>query len=583
MFGNLWDCSADPVVSLRFVGSDVLMEEVSRPDNTWIFVKAFFPDSVQPLQCCVLAEDVVEDDRGTRPLEIPQFLKYCTVASIMTNREQNAKDFGINRDYLIALACVLSDLKNAASPNPEVDSFGPFQLTKSDWAEFLNKGNNKNEYSEIDRLNPLLQIDAAAQSTFDATRAISQALTRANADDGLYVPNSIDLFLVHMLGTEVGVDCLKEDQEGRGTKAVSDIVTAKGGDIAALKKRYPRFLAVEGATTIDQVQAIIEREFDAALERAFNLIKEHTPEDLPKVAGTGPSPWFAVAQQELARGVAEPDPRIVDYFRSINFNGATPRTHWCGAFTGFCLKQSGNAQAENSVPSGAAQAARWKGWGQQLPTHATDIPPGAIVVLSPQAPGTSGHVGFFVRANVNSVTLLGGNQDDRVKEATFKRNQVVYVGWLKVEGTGSGGGAGRINLSIVPADRRNIAQMIIDAFKAEGFGLIQQVAALANAIRESSLIPDKRNTTEREDSVGLFQLNMKGGQGEGIPLADLLDPRKNTALIIKQAKKVPAFAAATTIEEAVALFVRKIEITGNQAEEIIIRTNTAKKLLAGLI
>jgi hypothetical protein len=57
------------------------------------------------------------------------------------------------------------------------DAFGPFQLTKADWAKFRSMGNNKDEYSEADRLDPLFQVDAAAEFAFEATRELSQALT----------------------------------------------------------------------------------------------------------------------------------------------------------------------------------------------------------------------------------------------------------------------------------------------------------------------------------------------------------------------------------------------------------------------
>jgi uncharacterized protein (TIGR02594 family) len=581
--GALWDCSVNPAKPLRFVGPEIPLEEVSRSaNNLWIHVNAFFPLSAEPLKCCVIAADVVVDESGPKPLEIWSFLKYCTLAAVTLNQEMKAKEFGVNRDYLIALACVLSDLKNVPSGDPTSDAFGPFQLTKTEWTDFRMRGDNKADFSDLDRLDPLYQVDAAALFAFEATSDLSKALTDPATGGGPYVPDSIDLFLAHMIGATAAIEALKADRAGQGTKPLADIITAAGGNLADLKKRYPRFLNVEGSTTIDQVQAIIEREFDTALERAFTLIRDNTPEDLPKVtAGAGAAPWLTIARQEEAQGIAEPNPRILKYFESIKFNGATPTTHWCGAFVGFCLNQSGNPSAAASVPStGAALAATWKGWGSQISTHATDIPEGAIVVLSAVESDTSGHVAFFIRSNVTSVTLLGGNQSNRVKESTFPRNRVVHVGWLDVGGPGGGGPAspGTFDLSIVPSSRKAIAKLIIDEFKAAGFGAVQQATALANAIAESNLNPDAHNTVG-EDSVGLFQLNRNGGLGTGHSVDKLKDPKTNIGIIIKEAKKFPAFGTATTLDVAVTVFVRKVERPANPADAIVKRLKLAQQIL----
>lgn len=580
--GALWDCSVDPPKALRFVGPEIPLEEISRSaNNLWVHVNAFFPLSTEPLKCCVIAADVVVDESGPIPLTIWSFLKYCTLAARAINEEMQAKEFGVNRDYLIALASILSDIKNVPSNDTNSDAFGPFQLTKAEWTTFRTRGDNQANYSDLDRLDPLYQVDAATQFAFEATSDLSKALADPATGAGPYVPDSIDLFLAHMIGVGAAIEALKADRRGEGTTPLADFITAAGGNLADLKKRYPRFLDVAGSTTIDQIQAIIEREFDVALERAFTLIRDNTPEDLPKIApGSGGAPWFAIARQEEASGIAEPNPRILDYFKAIKFTGATPTTHWCGAFVGFCLHESGNAEAAASIPkSGPALAATWKGWGEQISSHATNIPAGAVVVLSSVEADTSGHVGFFVRGNVNSVTLLGGNQSNRVKESTFPRNQVVHVGWLNVDGASAADvPAGTFDLSIVSPNRKAIAKLIIDEFKAAGFGPIQQATALANAIAESNLDPDAHNTVG-EDSVGLFQLNRNGGLGSGHSVEKLKNPKTNIGIIIKEAKKFAAFGAATTLDVAVTVFVRKVERPANPADAILKRLKLAQKIL----
>ena len=56
----------------------------------------------------------------------------------------------------------------------------------------------------------------------------------------------------------------------------------------------------------------------------------------------------------------------------------------------------------------SARAADWRNWGQPI-----DNPvPGAVVVLEPLVPGSTGHVGFVVEAADDFVQMLGGNQRD---------------------------------------------------------------------------------------------------------------------------------------------------------------------------
>lgn len=131
----------------------------------------------------------------------------------------------------------------------------------------------------------------------------------------------------------------------------------------------------------------------------------------------------------------------------------------------------------------------------------------------------------------------------------------------------------------IPAGRKDIAKKIVAAFANSGFGAIQQVTALANAIRESSLNPAAANITPAERSFGLFQLNTSGGLGSGHPEASLTQPDFNIAIIVKEAKKIPAFATVTSLIDAMTIFVRKIERPANQDVEIAERLKIVETLL----
>jgi hypothetical protein len=150
-----------------------------------------------------------------------------------------------------------------------------------------------------------------------------------------------------------------------------------------------------------------------------------------------------------------------------------------------------------------------------------------------------------------------------------------------LEGMNNDTFVGGINLdSINPQARRDMAKLIVTSFAAAGYGKFHQATAVANAIAESNLNP-KSHSTPPENSVGLFQLNQTNGLGKGHPTSDLEDPEKNIAIIIAETKKpnLPAFRHATTLEAAVAAFVRDIERPANPAGQIANRLGIARKFI----
>lgn len=131
--------------------------------------------------------------------------------------------------------------------------------------------------------------------------------------------------------------------------------------------------------------------------------------------------------------------------------------------------------------------------------------------------------------------------------------------------------------SISPA-RQPIAQKILDAFAVAGFGKFQQAAALANAIAESNLDP-KAHAAVGEDSWGLFQLNRNGGLGKGHNPDELIDPDRNIAIVLAEAKKYVEFSSAASLDVAVSAFVRDVERPKDPSGDIIKRLKIAQRLL----
>lgn len=134
----------------------------------------------------------------------------------------------------------------------------------------------------------------------------------------------------------------------------------------------------------------------------------------------------------------------------------------------------------------------------------------------------------------------------------------------------------------IKPNRRQWAELIALRFKERGYGTVQQIAAIANAIAESGLDPTiKAGGSER--SYGLFQLNLNG-VGHGHDPSVLKDPGKNISIMLDyiatQGQAQTDFAATSSIETAVAIFVRKFERPKDSAGAIATRVPIARRLFA---
>jgi uncharacterized protein (TIGR02594 family) len=134
-------------------------------------------------------------------------------------------------------------------------------------------------------------------------------------------------------------------------------------------------------------------------------------------------PWMDIArskmgQAEIPGPPANPD--IVEFLYSTTLDGPDKErdeTPWCSAFVNWCIEQVGYQGTDS------AWARSWLAWGQEADWN--NLLPGAIVVL--RRGENSGHVGFFVGSDDQSITLLGGNQGDRVCEASFPQSRILGI------------------------------------------------------------------------------------------------------------------------------------------------------------
>lgn len=128
---------------------------------------------------------------------------------------------------------------------------------------------------------------------------------------------------------------------------------------------------------------------------------------------------FLVAQEELALDVREvagreDNPRIVLY-HSTTKGGAQPdETAWCSSFVNYCIEQAGRRGTDSKW----ARSWHDDGWGVDVTGSAL---PGDVVVWRRRHSGQEGgHVGFLVeRLGDESIRVLGGNQSNRVRIATY--------------------------------------------------------------------------------------------------------------------------------------------------------------------
>jgi uncharacterized protein (TIGR02594 family) len=134
-------------------------------------------------------------------------------------------------------------------------------------------------------------------------------------------------------------------------------------------------------------------------------------------------PWFEIARQEIGVHVYPPglsNPRISQYHCGSNIEGYDDKASWCSTFVNWSLAQVGIQGTKSAL------ARSWLDWGQAL-----DRPrQGCIAVLWREEPGSwKGHVGFYLRHDLEHIYLLGGNQLKAVREHAYPVASVLSYRW----------------------------------------------------------------------------------------------------------------------------------------------------------
>ncbi|MGO7968629.1 hypothetical protein ACC720_35020 [Rhizobium ruizarguesonis] len=496
---------------------------------------------------------------------MPNFVIAALDAVYVLNQRPEVTSNFASLDLLLARAIFATD---ATYPAPAPDKpVGPFGMRDAEWTDFLatcplGKGIPPHFVESV-----TTQCRAIAWSMVAAGRLLVSAYGALDQQhEPTYEPDLLDLFLVYLLGNAADTARCRRAAAANDATKIDAFLAASTNTQAQTIQEHPRFLT-DGAgamLTVTDFVASVYKELEGLLSKAYEILLEHAPTYLAAMGGG--TPWLDKAISE--RGTLESNSAAIRrYFAALNLN-RDGSTAWCGAFVAWCLIESETIKA-SQLPKVAERASNWSNFGRgvQMPIDPTDASlKGAIVVLSPQAAGASGHVGFLVpSASKDSVTLVGGNQGNKVDETNFKAEDIRAVRWPDFDQTPKfavGGSRNEVALSLrgYDAHQKDAALLIIRLFAEAGYGEMHQRIAVANASAESSLRPAEINKTQKEESVGLFQLNRIGGQGEGFPIEELQDPEFNTRRILIRAKKIKDFKAAT--EEAVAMevFIKQIEI-----------------------
>jgi uncharacterized protein (TIGR02594 family) len=188
--------------------------------------------------------------------------------------------------------------------------------------------------------------------------------------------------------------------------------------------------------------------------------------------------WLELAWTDLGQTEIEgpkSNPVIAGYFRDAEHPEVeSDEVAWCAAFVGAHLQRAGHK------PTGSLMARSYLTWGRKLEAPQK----GAVCILPRGNDPASGHVGFVVGWTDTTVSLLGGNQGNRVSVQEFQREQVLAYRW-----PGTTAEAAAANAAAAPAietgqPARSWLQVIFESRTIKGslYGALGSLVVLMEGI-----------------------------------------------------------------------------------------------------
>ena len=336
-----------------------------------------------------------------------------------------ARTYAVDRDYLMAVAYTESaGLKQLGNVNSS--AIGPFQFIEETWNRLVaSSAAMPLGLAPSDRGSWRFQPAIAALLAREIQSALNTALGR--------VPKLGEMYCGHVFGTS-GASKFLAGNRARPFKDAYIEATSPASYEKVLKGNAS--VIMDGATgrTVDGVVGELGRRLDEGYLGAATIIDRQSPATRFVHAENGDPHWLMVAREELYRGVyeypgANNNARITSYHAASGTANSIDEVPWCGAFVTFCMKQTRDPIIIGAIVNGPATAASWLGWGKQA---TAPYSAGTVVVLKPQAAGSSGHVGFLLPgAVVGKIKLLAGNQGNpaHVSVIEFADTEVAAGGY----------------------------------------------------------------------------------------------------------------------------------------------------------
>ncbi|MCG6207416.1 hypothetical protein LPW26_22440 [Rhodopseudomonas sp. HC1] len=429
-------------------------------DEEWQKVAWILADAGIRKEGWVLSADVKTDVERRPDIDPGGFVREAIRAERLFNADQDVPPWLVSADFVVARALIETDLVNAPPKLEGSDAVGPLQVSSAEWRDLIATGNRFGEYSSDERDGGLVQIYGASWRMHLDAKSISGLMAAKDPPVGSaadpFIPSLRDVFHAYVLASpEAAVAVMvamtsKEGKTRRMDALMSDALAEakpplssdqQADVLRALLVARAKYLGSQAApNTVAEFVMAAEADLGPALTRAFDLMKEHAPEELASVR-QGEAPWFDVAEAEEAKNIVETDdakkPLIISYFDATDImpKPTSEKTAWCGAFAAYCMRSSGLP-----VPAGAALATSWKAWGDPFVIGNPDVPVGAVVVLSPaEGTNSTGHVGFFVRHfdGGAKVELLGGNQSNSLNRTAYPADRIAAIRWADLQPVGS--------------------------------------------------------------------------------------------------------------------------------------------------
>lgn len=137
------------------------------------------------------------------------------------------------------------------------------------------------------------------------------------------------------------------------------------------------------------------------------------------IRSTKPVEPFDLAKSLIGVGESMGTKALMDFFKENLGQSIDPRKiPWCAAFVNSVLHANGYSG------TGSLAAKSFMNWGSSV---ANNPKKGDIVILNRTNDPNKGHVGFLVSIDKDTVTILGGNQDNKVSIKTYPKSKVAGI------------------------------------------------------------------------------------------------------------------------------------------------------------